>query len=96
MTPKNANIELSIDEDPTFTGNVTINGILSRPQLSPAPYQFNFNTIKAPGLYQYDGTTLFNAPSSSQNFRTIEIGRGDRYSQIAFPWDADNMCCRRH
>ena len=60
------------------------------------PYQFNVNAIKASGLYHYNGTTLLNAPSSSQNFRTIEIGRVDRYSQIALPWEADTMLFRRH
>ena len=94
--PKNANIELSIDQNHTCTGNVTISGILPSPQISPIPYQFKFNTIKAPGLCHYNGTTLLNPPSSSQNFRTIEIGRGDRYSQIALPWDADKMFFRWH
>ena len=92
--PQHASIELNIDEYPTSTGNVTSNRILASPHLSPTPYQFNFNTIKAPGLYHDDGG-LSNAPASSLNFRSIEMGREDRHSQIAMPWDADQMFFRR-
>ena len=34
--PTNANIELSFDPNPTFTGNVSINGIRPGPQFSTA------------------------------------------------------------
>ena len=64
------------------------------PQLVPNPSQTNFNTITSPGPYHYDGR-LSNAPTSSLNFRSIEIGWGNRYSQIAMPWDADQMFFRR-
>jgi len=76
--------------NPTFTGTISINGTLTCPQLDPQISQTNFNTIKTPGLYHYDGG-LSNAPSSSLNFRSIEIGREDRYTQIALPCDADQM-----
>ena len=76
--------------NPTVTGTISVNGTLSCPQLNPAPLQTNFNTIKAPGLYHIDGG-LSNAPTSSLNFRSIEMGREGRYSQIAMPWDADQM-----
>ena len=55
--PKNANIELSMVQDPVFAGNVgftrnvSINGILNCPQLSPAPFQYDLNVIKVPGIY---------------------------------------------
>ena len=65
--------------NPTFTGT------LSCPQSNPQISQTNFKTIKTPGLYHYDGG-LSNAPSSSLS---IEIGRADRYSRIAMPWDAN-------
>ena len=55
--------------NPTFTGNVPVNGTLSGPQLNPYSSQTNFNTIKAPGLYHSDAG-LSNAPSSSQDFRS--------------------------
>ena len=58
------------------------------------PTQNDFNIVKAPGLYHYDGG-LFNAPSGSPNFRSIELGSSNRYSQIAMPWDADQMFFRR-
>ena len=80
--------------NPTCTGALSLNGTLSCPQLNPQMPQTKFNTIKPPGLYHYDGG-LANAPSSSLNFRSIEVGREDRYSQIALPWDADQMFFRR-
>ena len=71
----------------------SVNGTLDCPQLNPQTSQNNFNTIKAPGLYHYDAG--LNAPTSSLNFRSIELGRADRYSRIAMPWDADQMFFRR-
>jgi Chaperone of endosialidase/Lower baseplate protein N-terminal domain len=56
--------------------------------------QTNFNTIKQPGLYQYDWW-LSNTPNWSPNYRSIEIGSAGRYSQIALPWDQDSMWFRR-
>ena len=101
---KNANIEFSIDQavldlkapinNPTFTGTVSVTGTLSCPHLPPQISHNNFDTIKTPGLYHYDGG-LSNPPSSSQIFRSIEIGREGRYSQIAMPWDSDRMFFRR-
>jgi hypothetical protein len=58
------------------------------------PTQNDFDIIKAPGLYQYDGGVL-NSPSNSPNFRSIELGSSNRYSQIAMPWDSDQMFFRR-
>ena len=69
-------------------------GTLVCPQLNPMPTQNDFNIVKAPGLFQYDGG-LSNAPSASLNFRSIELGSSNRYSQIAMPWDADQMFFRR-
>ena len=80
--------------NPTFTRTISVNGTLVCPQLHPQISHNNFNTMKTPGLYHYDGG-LSNAPSNSLNFRSIEIGREDRYSQIALPWDADQMFFRR-
>ena len=101
---KNVNIELSIDQavldlkapmnNPIFTAKISVYGTLSCPQLSPHPSQNNLDTITSPGLYHYDAG-LSNAPSSSANFRSIEMGREGRYSQIAMPWDADHMFFRR-
>ena len=58
--PQNANIELSFEEDPLFTGNagftghVSTDGILNCPQLPPASFQYDFNEIKVPGPYHYE------------------------------------------
>lgn len=62
--------------------------------------QLNFDSIKQPGLYQYDdiatgGGTVPPDPSP-YNFRTIEIGSGGRYSQVAFGYNTDSMYFRRH
>ena len=48
--------------NPACAGIVSVNGTLA-----PQPSQNNFNTIKAPELYHFDGG-LSNAPSGSQNF----------------------------
>jgi hypothetical protein len=50
--------------------------------------------MKAPGLYHCAGG-FSNAPTGSLNFRSNEIGYDGRYSQIAIPWDADQMFFRR-
>ena len=60
------------------------------PQVAPHPSQTNFNTVKAHGLSHYDNG-ISNAPTSSLNFRSIEMGWEGRYPQIAMPWDADQM-----
>ena len=62
---------------PPFTETVSVNGTLACPQVAPYPSQNNFNEIKAPRFYHYDGG-LSNAPTSSPNFRSIEMGREDR------------------
>ena len=100
----NANTEFSIDQavldlnapitNPTCTRAVSVNGTLTCPQRSPHITQNDFNIIKTPGRYNYEGATISNAPSSSQNVRSIEIGYNGRYSQIAMPWDADQMFFR--
>jgi hypothetical protein len=60
----------------------------------------SFDAIKQPGLYQYDdiATGGGTAPPdpSPYNFRTIEIGSGGRYSQVAFGYNTDSMYFRRH
>jgi hypothetical protein len=58
--------------------------------------QTNFDLIKQPGLYQYDGTMTGTLPPiGSSNFRTVEVGSNARYSQIALPYNADGLCVRR-
>ena len=96
--PKNANIELSFEEDPAFTGNagftgdVSIQGTLNCPQLSPAKLQYDFNEIKVPGLYHYEAVNgVLNTPFFSRNWRSIEIGDSEEYPQIVMPWDSDRM-----
>ena len=54
--------------NPTCTGTLSVNGTLSCQQLNPQVSQTNFNTIKQPGPYHYDGG-LSNAATSSLNFR---------------------------
>jgi hypothetical protein len=67
------------------------------PAYGNAAYQvLNLDTIKTPGLYHYDGGVGGTTPNGSPNYRTIEIGTNDRYSQIAMPWDSANMFFRRN
>ena len=61
MTPNNANIEFWIDENLTFTGHVTSNGVLSSPQLSPMPYFFTSTELKYRGFIIITVLTLLNA-----------------------------------
>ena len=73
--------------NPTFTGTLVC------PQLNASHTKSDFNEIKPPGLYHYDGG-ISNGPSNSLSFRSIEIGSADRYSQIAMPWDTEQMFFR--
>jgi hypothetical protein len=59
--------------------------------------QTNFDLIKQPGLYQYDGALTGTLPPLGMaNFRTIEVGNANRYSQIALPWFEDGLCTRHN
>ena len=97
----NSLAEKALLNKPTFTGTVSVSGMLVCPQLTswPTPQLYDFNIVKASGLYHYDSygsvTGLRNAPTNSANFRSIEIGYDYRYSQIAMPWDTDQMFFRR-
>lgn len=77
----------------TARGNTTTTSIQAS-NLNPAYSVSNFDTIKAPGLYQYDGT-MTSTPNSRANYRSIEIGSDGRYTQVAFPWDQAEMYFRR-
>ena len=47
-------------------------------------------------LYQYDGTFAGTKPPDNKpNYRTIEIGSGGRWTQLALPWDNDGFFFRR-
>lgn len=74
-------------------GAITANNITSAAQTG------NLDTSKEPGLYHYDGSAapvLGTLPSgNSWNYRTIEVGASNRYTQLAFPWDFDKMYFRR-
>ena len=56
----------------TARGNTTTTSIQAS-NLNPAYSVSNFDTIKAPGLYQYDGA-MTSTPNGDANYRTIEIG----------------------
>lgn len=75
------------------TGLLTATTLAAK-NLQGAAQVMNFDTIKAPGLYHYDSGITGTPPTASPNFRTIEIGTTDRYSQIALPWDSSNMYFR--
>jgi hypothetical protein len=63
-----------------------------------AAYQvMSLDDIKQPGLYQYDGGIGGTQPEGADqaNLRTIEIGSGSRYSQMAFDWASDQAWFRR-
>ena len=57
----------------------------------------NLNTIKHTGLYTYDGGISGDQPEGGSwyNLRTIEIGYGQRFTQMAFPYNADRVWFRR-
>ena len=57
----------------------------------------NLNTIKHTGLYTYDGGISGDQPEggSWHNLRTIEIGYAQRFTQMAFPYNADRVWFRR-
>lgn len=67
------------------------------PAYGTAAYQTkSLDTVSTPGLYQYDGGFGgTKPPDNSPNYRTIEIGSGNRFSQIAMPWNSDGFYFRR-
>jgi hypothetical protein len=67
------------------------------PAAGQASFQaLNLDAVKQPGLYQYDGAfTGTKPPDNSGNYRTLEIGDGGRYTQIAFPWNSNRVFVRR-
>jgi hypothetical protein len=77
----------------TARGNTTTTSIQAS-NLNPAYTVSDFDAIKAPGLYQYDGA-MTSTPNSDANYRTIEIGSSTRYSQIALNYSSDGMWFRR-
>jgi hypothetical protein len=57
----------------------------------------SLDTIKNPGLYQYDGGIGGTQPLGVNwyNLRTIEIGNDGRYTQVVFPYSEDRAFFRR-
>jgi hypothetical protein len=76
-------------------GNLSAIGTVTGANLTGAMQAINLDAIKAPGLYHYDQAFTGTKPVASANFRTIEIGGADRYSQVAFPFDRNDMYFRR-
>ena len=63
-----------------INNTLVINNPVQTPQVAAHPSQNNFNDIKTPGIYHYEilgGPP--NAPTTSPNFTSIEIGRDHRY-----------------
>jgi hypothetical protein len=54
----------------------------------------DFNTYTPPGLYEFDGV-MPNAPNGSPNFRVLSMGNDQRWTQMAFQWDANRVFFRR-
>lgn len=75
-------------------GNIIGAGYVKGSNLDPAYTVSNFDVVKQPGLYQYDGT-MTSTPNSRANYRSVEIGSSGRYTQLAFPWDQDGAYYRR-
>ena len=76
------------------SGNLIGAGYVKGSNLNPAYSVSDFDVVKQPGLYQYDGT-MTSAPNGRANYRTVEIGSSGRYTQLAFPWDQDGAWIRR-
>jgi len=58
----------------------------------------SLDTIKNPGLYQYDGGIGGTQPLGAEwsNVKTIEIGSGGRYSQFVMPYANSRIFYRIH
>lgn len=92
----NSSGKLSGTNNLTYDGTaLNINGVVKSHNLLADRNAWSFDVIKAPGLYHYDNAFGGTSPNSSPNFRTIEIGNSGRYTQVAFPYDSDNMYFRR-
>jgi hypothetical protein len=89
---------VGIGKDPAHpldvNGNIQASGTLLVPQLTASATQNNFNTVKPPGLYQYDGGLSNTPPDNTLNYRTVEIGSSGRCTQIAFGWDTERAFFR--
>jgi hypothetical protein len=73
-----------------------VNGNIRSTNFSPSSQALDFDTAKAPGLYHYDGAfTGTRPPDNVANYRTVELGGLNRLSQIALPWNSDNLYFRR-
>jgi len=87
----------------TFNGSADVSWSTTEivgytPAYGTAAYQSkSLDTITTPGLYQYDGVFAgTKPPDNGANYRTIEIGSGSRFSQIAMPWNSDGYYFRRY
>lgn len=78
----------------TASSTITATGAISASNLNPEVTQTDFNLTKSPGLYHYDGA-ITNSPDSDANYRSIEIGAGNRYSQLVFNYSNSGLWLRR-
>lgn len=84
------------------TGRLDVSNYIYTPQHIIAkniqgPWQvLNLDTIKEPGLYQYDGGIGGTQPLGTDwyNVKTIEIGSGGRYSQFVMPYQNNRIFYR--
>ncbi len=76
-------------------GNLSAVGTVTGANLTGAIQALNLDAPKTPGLYHYDQAFTGTRPAVSANFRTIEIGNSGRYTQVAFPFDKNDMYFRR-
>lgn len=81
----------------TLTGNLTINARIQARNLQNNYQRLDIDAIKDTGLYSYDGGITGTQPEGTNwyNLRTIEIGYGQRFTQMAFPYNADRVWFRR-
>jgi hypothetical protein len=84
------------------TGRLDVSNYIYTPQHIIAkniqgPYQvLNLDSIKEPGLYQYDGGIGGTQPAGTNwsNVKTIEIGSDNRYSQFVMPYSNSRIFYR--
>jgi hypothetical protein len=87
--------------DNASTANTVVgrdgSGNIVATNLQPTFQTISLDTQKAPGLYHYDGAFGgTKPPDNAPNYRTIEIGNGGRYTEVALPWNSANMYFRRN
>ena len=96
LVTTNAGISVPSGQTLSGAGAINVTGSLTGNNMTDGVTVGNLDVFKPPGLYMYDSGIEGTLPVAGvPNLRTIEIGPGNRRTQLAFPWNSDRMFLRR-